>query len=158
MPSYDEKGIFSGEDLAKLLNEYMPNCKIILLTMYTELLKIRTIIEAINPLGLVIKNDLTFDELLFGFNKVINNETYYSQSIQKMLEQSEFEAFEIDLFDKQILFHISKGTKTKDIPQYIPISISAIEKRKVNLKKMLDIKDETDIGLVREAKKRGILF
>jgi DNA-binding NarL/FixJ family response regulator len=158
MPSYDEKGIFSGEDLAKLLNEYMPNCKIILLTMYTELLKIRTIIEAINPLGLVIKNDLTFDELLFGFNKVINNEIYYSQSIQKMLDQSEFEAIEIDLFDKQILFHLSKGTKTKDIPQYIPISLSAIEKRKMNLKKLLNTKDETDIGLVREAKNRGILF
>ncbi len=158
MPSYDEKGIFSGEDLAKLLKEYMPNCKIILLTMYTELLKIRTIIEAIDPLGLVIKNDLTFDELLFGFNKVINNEIYYSQSIQKMLDQSEQETMEIDLFDKQILFHLSKGTKTIDIPQYIPISLSAIEKRKIDLKKMLDIKDKTDIELVREAKNRGIIF
>ena len=158
MPSYDEKGIFSGEDLAKLLNEYMPNCKIILLTMYTELLKIRTIIDNINPLGLVIKNDLTFDELLFGFDKVINNETYYSQSIQKMIDQSKQETIEIDLFDKQILFHISKGTKTKDIPQYVPISLSAIEKRKLNLKKILDIKDETDIELVREAKNRGLLF
>lgn len=158
MPSYAEKGMFSGEDLAKLINEYMPNCKIILLTMYTELLKIKTIIDNINPLGLVIKNDLTFDELLFGFDKVINNETYYSQSIQKMIEQSEQETLEIDLFDKQILFHISKGTKTKDIPQYVPISLNAIEKRKLNLKKILDIKDETDIELVREAKNRGLLF
>ena len=49
MPSYDEKGIFSGEDLAKLIHHYMPKCKIILLTMYTELLKIRTIIKSINP-------------------------------------------------------------------------------------------------------------
>jgi DNA-binding NarL/FixJ family response regulator len=158
MPSYDEKGIFSGEDLARLLNEYMPNCKIILLTMYTELLKIRTIIDNINPLGLVIKNDLTFDELLFGFNKVINNETYYSQSIQKMIDQSEQETIEIDLFDKQILFHISKGTKTKDIPQYVPISLSAIEKRKLNLKKLLNAQDKTDVELVREAKNRGLLF
>jgi hypothetical protein len=29
---------------------------------------------------------------------------------------------EIDLFDKQILFHLSKGTA--DIPQYIPISLN----------------------------------
>jgi DNA-binding NarL/FixJ family response regulator len=158
MPSYDEKGIFSGEDLAKLLNEYMPNCKIILLTMYTELLKIRTIIDNINPLGLVIKNDLTFDELLFGFDKVINNETYYSQSIQKMIDQSEQETLEIDLFDKQILFHISKGTKTKDITQYVPISLEAIEKRKLNLKKLLNLQDGSDIDLVREAKNRGLLF
>ena len=47
MPSYEEKNIFSGEDLAKLISEYMPKCKIILLTMYTELLKIKTIIKTI---------------------------------------------------------------------------------------------------------------
>lgn len=158
MPSYEEKGLYSGEDLAKLLMEFMPNCKIILLTMYTELLKIKNIIDTINPSGLVIKNDLTFDELLFGFDKVLKNEIYYSQSIQKMIDLAQSETIEIDLFDKQILFHISKGTKTKDIPQYIPISLEAIEKRKLNLKKLLNIKDESDIELVREAKNKGLLF
>jgi len=158
MPAYEEKGMFSGEDLAKLLNEYMPKCKIILLTMYTELLKIKNIIDTINPNGLVIKNDLTFDELLFGFDKVIKNEIYYSQSIQKMMDLDKSETIEIDLFDKQILFHLSKGTKTKEISQYIPISLEAIEKRKINLKKLLDLKEESDLELVREAKKRGLLF
>lgn len=158
MPSYEEKGIFSGEDLAKLLNEFMPNCKVIMLTMYTELLKIKNIIDTINPKGLVIKNDLTFDELLFGFDKVINNETYYSQSIQKMINQAHQEVVEIDLFDKQILFHISKGTKIEEIPQYVTISLKAIEKRIVYLKKLLSIKDESDIELIKEAKNRGLLF
>ena len=158
MPAYEEKGMFSGEDLAKLLNKYMPNCKIILLTMYTELLKIKNIIDTINPNGLVIKNDLTFDELLFGFDKVIKNEIYYSQSIQKMMDLDQSETIEIDLFDKQILFHLSKGTKTKEITQYIPISLEAIEKRKLSLKNRLDLKEESDIELVREAKKRGLLF
>ncbi len=158
MPTYEEKGMFSGEDLAKLLMEYMPKCKIILLTMYTELLKIKNLISAINPKGLVIKNDLTFDELLFGFDKVMKNEIYYSQSIQKMIDLAESEAIEIDVFDKQILFHISKGTKTTDIPQYIPISLEAIEKRKQNLKDLLNIKEDSDLELVREAKNKGLLF
>lgn len=158
MPTYEEKGMFSGEDLAKLLMEYMPKCKIILLTMYTELLKIKNLISAINPKGLVIKNDLTFDELLFGFDKVMKNEIYYSQSIQKMIDLAESEAIEIDVFDKQILFHISKGTKTTDIPQYIPISLEAIEKRKQNLKDLLNIKEDNDMELVREAKNKGLLF
>jgi len=158
MPSYEEKELQSGEDLAKLIMEFMPNCKIILLTMYTELLKIKNIIDTINPSGLVIKNDLTFDELLFGFDKVLKNETYYSQSIQKMIDLAQHETIEIDIFDKQILFHISKGTKTKDIPQYVPISIEAIEKRKLNLKKLLNIENGSDIELVREAKSKGLLF
>ena len=31
MPIYEEKGIFSGEDLAQLIKKEMPDCKIILL-------------------------------------------------------------------------------------------------------------------------------
>ena len=158
MPPYEEKNIYSGEDLAKLLSEYMPDCKIILLTMYTELLKIKTIIKTINPSGLVIKNDLTFDELLFAFDKVIKNEKYYSQSVLKMLNQAEEGTIEIDQFDEQILFHISKGTKLSDISQYIPISLGAIERRKINLKELLKIEDGSDIDLVREAKNKGLLF
>jgi DNA-binding NarL/FixJ family response regulator len=157
MPPYEEKGIYSGEDLAKLILENMPNCKIILLTMFTEFLKIKTILKNINPHGLVIKNDLTFDELLFAFDKVIKNEQYYSQSVLKMLD-SEEQTVEIDLFDKQILFHLSKGTKTKDIPQYIPISLNAIEVRKLNLKVLLKVTEGSDIDLVREARNIGLLF
>lgn len=158
MPPYEEKGIYNGEDLAKLISEYMPNCKIILLTMYTELLKIKTIIKTINPSGLVIKNDLTFDELLFAFDKVIKGKTYYSESVVKMLNLSEEDTIEIDQFDKQILFHLSKGTKLNDIPQYIPISLGAIERRKLNLKELLKVQEGSDIELVREAKNRGLLF
>jgi DNA-binding NarL/FixJ family response regulator len=158
MPPYEEKNIYSGEDLARLISEYMPKCKIILLTMYTELLKIKTIIKTINPNGLVIKNDLTFDELLFAFDKVIKNEKYYSQSVLKMLAQSEEDSIEIDQFDKEILFHISKGTKLSDIPQYIPISLGAIERRKIKLKELLKIEEGSDIDLVREAKSKGLLF
>lgn len=156
MPAYEEKDIFSGEDLAKLIMKKMPHCKIILLTMYTELLKIKTIIRTINPNGLVIKNDLTFDELLFAFDKVMKNEKYYSQSVVKMLNQSTHNSIEIDEFDKQILFHLSKQTPVAHMPQYIPISLNAIEKRKVNLKELLKIKSGSDEELIKEAKSKGL--
>jgi DNA-binding NarL/FixJ family response regulator len=156
MPPYEEKELYSGEDLAKLILKKMPNCSVILLTMYTELLKIKTIIRTINPNGLIIKNDLTFDELLFAFDKVMKNDKYYSQSVQKMLNQSPHNSIEIDEFDKQILFHLSKGTSTNEMPQYIPISLNAIEKRKINLKELLKIKSGSDEELVKEAKSKGL--
>jgi DNA-binding NarL/FixJ family response regulator len=158
MPTYEEKGIFSGEDLAKLLMEHMPNCKIILLTMYNEILQIKTIIKTINPIGLVIKNDLTFDELLFAFNKVINNEKYYSQAILEMISQLEHVPIEIDQFDKKILFQLSKGTKLVDIPQYVPISSSAIQRRMDDMKVLLKLKDASVEELVKEAKSKGLLL
>lgn len=158
MPVYEEKKIHSGEDLAKLIMKYMPDCKIILLTMYTELLKIKNIIDTINPAGLVIKNDLTFDELLFGFDIVLKDEIYYSHSVIKMANQNNKDIDGIDQFDKLILFHISKGTKTKDITQYIPISLHAIEQRKVNLKQLFKIEDGSDVDLIKEAKLKGIIL
>jgi hypothetical protein len=54
-----------------------------------------------------------------------------------MLE-SQDHSIEIDLFDKQILFYLAKGTQTVDLPQYIPISLNAIESRKLNLKELLN--------------------
>ncbi|WP_428230946.1 response regulator [Flavobacterium sp.] len=157
MPAYEEKDIFSGEDLARLILKKMPTCKVILLTMYTELLKIKTIIRTISPNGLIIKNDLTFDELLFALDKVMKNDKYYSQSVQKIINQSPHNSIEIDEFDKQILFHLSKGTAVEDMPQYIPISLNAIERRRASLKELLKVRSGSDEELVKEAKSKGLL-
>lgn len=157
MPEYAEKGIYSGEDLAILIKIEMSNCKIILLTMHAELLKINNIIKNINPSGLIIKNDLTFDELIFAFNKIMNNENYYSQTVIKLVGQAQYNNIELDAFDKQILFHLSKGVKTKDLPLYVPLSLSAIEKRKLNIGKLLEVKEGNDIDLINEAKTKGVI-
>ncbi len=157
MPEYAEKGIYSGEDLAMLMKTEMPDCKVILLTMHTELLKINNIIKNINPSGLIIKNDLTFDELLFAFDKIINDESYYSQTVIKLVGQAQYNNIELDVFDKQILFHLSKGVKTKDLPTYIPLSLSAIEKRKLNIREILEVAGGTDVDLIREAKNKGVI-
>ena len=157
MPEYAEKGIYSGEDLAVLMKSEMPSCKVILLTMHDELLKINNIIKNINPNGLIIKNDLTFDELIFAFDKIINNESYYSQTVIKLVGQAKYNDIELDAFDKQILFHLSKEVKTKDLPQYIPLSLSAIEKRKLNIREILEVRGGSDIDLINEAKTKGVI-
>ncbi|NMH27669.1 response regulator [Flavobacterium silvaticum] len=157
MPPYEEKNIHSGEDLALLIKDKMPDCKVILLTMHTELLKINNILKVINPNGLVIKNDLTFDELLTAFDKILNHENYYSQTVVRLVGQIQADTIDLDQFDKQILYHLSKGIKTKDIPSYVPLSLSAVEKRKLNLKENLGVKGGSDIDLIRQAKGRGLL-
>ncbi len=157
MPEYPEKGIYSGEDLALLMKKEMPDCKIILLTMHTELLKINNIIKNIYPNGLIIKNDLTFDELLFAIDKIVHNEKYYSQTVIKIIGQAQFDGLELDVFDKQILFHLSKGIKTTDLPQYIPLSLTAIERRKINIKEILEVQGNEDADLIDEAKRKGVL-
>ena len=157
MPTYEEKGISSGEDLALLVKERMPACKIILLTMHSEMLKINTIIKNINPNGLVIKNDLTFDELLLAFDKILKDENYYSQTVVKLVSQIPFDSNEVDVFDKQLLFHLSKGVPTADLAQFVPLADAVIEKRLTNLKAVLDIPQATHSELVQEAKNKGVI-
>ena len=88
IPPYSEKGIESGVDLALLLRAKMPQCKIFLLTMHTEKLKFKYFFDTIKPEGLVVKNDLTFEELIYAFEKVISGETYLSETVIKMMEES----------------------------------------------------------------------
>jgi DNA-binding NarL/FixJ family response regulator len=157
MPTYEEKGIHSGEDLALLVKERMPACKIILLTMHSEMLKINTIIKNINPNGLVIKNDLTFDELLLAFDKILKDENYYSQTVVKLVSQIQFDSNEMDVFDKQLLFHLSKGVRVAELSQYVPLAPAAIEKRLTNVRVVLEMQQASDAELVQEAKNKGII-
>ncbi len=157
MPTYEEKNINNGEDLAALIQKNMPDCKIILLTMHSEQIRINTLIYNINPNGLIIKNDLTFDELLLAFEKIMKGESYYSETVVKLVAQSQYDFADIDQFDKQILYHMSKGIKTKDIPQYVPLSLNTVEKRKANLKVILASANCDDQDLIAEAKNKGII-
>lgn len=85
IPTYTEKGIESGVDLALLMRKKMPDCKIILLTMHSEKLKFKYFFDTVKPQGLIIKSDLSFEELLLAFDKVLNGGTYLSETVLQMM-------------------------------------------------------------------------
>ena len=158
MPVYEEKNIQSGEDLAKLLNQVMPNCKIVLLTMHSESLKVQKIIEEINPLGLVIKNDLTYDNMLLAIDTVIKGEKYYSESVIRFLNQQQKEKIYVDVIDRQILHFLNKGIPAGDVALYIPISSSSVKTRIENMKELIGKTAYSDQELVNEAKENGMML
>jgi DNA-binding NarL/FixJ family response regulator len=158
MPVYEEKNIQTGEDLAKLLNVEMPECKIVLLTMHSESLKVQKIIDEINPLGLVIKNDLTFDNMLLAIDTVLKGEKYYSESVIKFLNQQQKEKIYVDVIDRQILHFLNKGIPSNDVALYIPISSSSVKTRIENMKELIGKTDFSDQDLVAEAKENGMML
>jgi DNA-binding NarL/FixJ family response regulator len=157
MPVYEEKNIQTGEDLAKLLNQEMPECKIVLLTMHSESLKVQKIIDEINPLGLVIKNDLTYDNMLLAIDTVIKGEKFYSDSVIKFLNTQQKEKIYVDVIDRQILHFLNKGIPAGDVALYIPISSSSVKTRIENMKELIGKSDYTDQELVNEAKENGMM-
>lgn len=158
MPTYDEMNINTGEDIAKLLMKEMPECKIALLTMHSESLKVQSIIDEINPLGLVIKNDLGFESMILALTTILKGDIYYSDSVIKFLNNQQKEKVYVDVIDRQILLYLSKGINYDDIPLYITISSSSVKTRKENIKELLGIKGCSDSELAAIAKDRGMLL
>ncbi|MBY0487911.1 MAG: response regulator [Flavobacteriaceae bacterium] len=158
MPCYDEKNIQTGEDIAKLIMSEMPDCKIALLTMHSESLKVQSIIDEIDPLGLIIKNDLTFESMILALGTIIKGEKYYSDSVIKFLNNQQKEKVYVDVIDRQILHYLNKGINYDDIPLYISISSSSVKTRKENIKALLGISGCEDEELVAVAKDRGMLL
>ncbi|CAD0007371.1 response regulator [Flavobacterium salmonis] len=157
LPPYKDCNIDSGVDLAVLIREKFTNCKIIILTMHNDPVTINQIIKKINPEGFFSKSD--FDSQSFSSNcqKIINGEIFQSHTIIESQRELFKKNINWDIHDNEILILISKGVKTINLPKYIPLSMSAIEKRKANIKDQLLKGKGSDKDLVGKAKKLGLL-
>ena len=62
-----------------------------------------------------------------------------------------------DEYDTKILQYIAEGYKTSQLTKLIPLSLSAIEKRKSNIKKQLLFEIGHDKELIEIAKSKGLL-
>ena len=157
MPVYQDENILSGEDLAMLLKNRMPNCKIVILTMHAESLKVESVIEQINPLGLIIKNDLTFDEMILAIGTILKDEKYYSLAVITYLNQQQQEKIYVDVIDRQILHYLNKGIESEDVALYVPISAANVRTRKQRMKEQLEMEECSDKEFLEAAKNKGML-
>lgn len=158
LPPYPEKNIFSGLDLGVLLRKTIPDCIVIILTMHSEVTLVDRLIKEINPQGILCKSDIDIDEFLNAFKIIYSGHTYLSNKIVKSLREKVFDNYKLDNYDKQILMRLSEGIETKNIPNYVPLSLPDIEKRKAQIKNLLlQGKPGDDEQLVEAIKKLGIL-
>lgn len=63
----------------------------------------------------------------------------------------------IDDIDRQILYHLSMGEKTKDLCKLIPLSHRAIETRKARLIALFNVNNNPDFNLIKAAKQLGYI-
>lgn len=157
LPPAKKLKIFSGEDLGVRIREVSSKTKIIVMTMYSENMRIYNLMKNIQPEGLLIKTDVNPLEFLLSFEKVISGKLYYSQTVNEMLRKQFVNDLVLDDIDRSILFHISKGVKTKDLSSIVNLSLPAIEKRKRSIKEVIGVAQEGDIVLIEMAKKLGFL-
>ncbi|MGZ0016130.1 DNA-binding response regulator [Yeosuana sp. AK3] len=148
----------SGEDLAIYARKMLPKAKIIILTMFDESYRIHNIIKTIKPEGFLIKSDLTSSELSSAFQAVLYNPPFYSGTVNSHLRKTNESDIVIDDKNRKILYLLSQGAKNKSLAAHLDISLSAIEKRKKQLKEIFLIDDGQDETLINEARKRGFIL
>jgi len=157
LPPYEEKNILSGSDLALEIRKLFPLCKIIIISMHKEPLWVNQIYSSVKPEGFISKNDVNYKLFPEVFQSIASDEIYFSQSIkqaQKVMIQNNINW---DNYDSKILQMIEKGIKTINLPEFIPLSLSAIEKRKANIKKQLIMESGSDKELLDAARNLGFL-
>lgn len=157
LPPSKDGAITSGEDLAKVAREILPDAKIIILTMFNESYRIHNILKTINPDGFLIKSDLTSNELAKAFQTILTNPPYYSSTVNGFLRQSITSDVYVDDKNRKILHLLSQGVKTKNLAEHLNLSLSAVEKRKKQLKELFKIQDGQDESLINEAREKGFL-
>lgn len=159
LPPYPEEKIFSGLDLGMLIRRLYPDCTIIFLTMHSEASLIERLMEATAPQGILCKSDIDIDEFLKAFRIIFNGQIYYSNKIQKSLKDRTLNNFNLDNYDRQILARLSEGIPSNMIPNYVPLSLPAIEKRIAHVKDLIlkDAEERNDEALTEAVKKLGIL-
>ncbi|MEN8185518.1 MAG: response regulator [Bacteroidota bacterium] len=155
-PSKDHK-ILSGEDLAFMIRQLIPNIKIIISTNFDDNFLIYNILENIDPDGFLIKHDLRYEDLVSAINSVIEDPPFYSKSVLKLMRKRISHRHCLDKIDRLLLYELSNGAKMKDLPKLLPLSIGGIEKRKRRLKNIFDIKKRNDRELIHIAKEKGFI-
>jgi DNA-binding NarL/FixJ family response regulator len=157
LPASTDGTMNSGEDLAEYARKKLPNAKIIVLTMFNESFRIHNIIKTIDPEGFLIKSDLTSSELASAFQAVINNPPFYSGTVNSHIRKTITSDIVIDDKNRKILHLLSQGIKTKNLASHLDISLSAIEKRKKQLRDIFEVNDGQDETLLNQARKKGFV-
>ncbi|WP_321827237.1 response regulator [Maribacter dokdonensis] len=157
LPGTESKIINNGEDLGIHLRKKFPNTKIIIQTGLNDMQCISNIFNSIKPEGFLIKSDVDEDILITSVSSVLNNKTYYSNKVKNLLSPRNFEDIYIDNYNRKILYHLSLGSKMKDLPNLIPLSLPTIERRKKELKKLLGVPDGGNLELLQVARTKGFI-
>jgi len=147
----------SGEDLGIQIKKEYPAMKVIILTFLEDSFRLHNILNNINPEGFLLKGEVTAKELIQCIEAVITSPPYFGSRISKLLLSQATRNFSLDETDRIILYQLSLGTRIKDIPEYVSLSLRTVEDRKKKLKEIFQVKGEDNKALLKKAREMGYL-
>lgn len=156
LPVSEELNLINGEELGlKIRKRY--KAKIIIISSIVDKERIYGIIKNLKPDGFITKCETIPEVLIAAIVCSLKNQQYYSKDIKKYYQISDLEHDYLDTFDMKILHLISVGEKMKNLPNYVPLSLPSIERRKKKIKMYLGVNSTSDRELISKAKNKGFV-
>ncbi|MEL6917290.1 MAG: histidine kinase [Bacteroidota bacterium] len=152
-----ELPIRTGEDLGIVAREVMPEAKIVFMSSFSDNYRINSILKSVDPEGYMVKSEIDQKSLEAMVNTVMTNPPYYTQKALAAIRKKMANDISLDENDKKLLYYLSIGTKTKDMVNFISLSLAGIENRKRHLKTLFGIDKQNDQALITEARNRGFI-
>ncbi len=157
LPSGNGSKYLSGEDIGLDIRKTHSNARIVVVTSLTHNYRIRNLFASLNPEGFFIKTDIILETMVPGIMNILNNNPYYSVSVLHAIRKYMGHDFILDKWDRLMLYELSRGTRMKELPDIMPFSIGAIEKRKRNLKCVFEVEEGEDRDLLMKARAYGFI-
>ena len=157
MPHVDYQKPMFVEDFGNNLRSLLPNIKILAFATYCDNYRINNIIDAFDPEVFIIKKDIDYKSLVTSLNSAFEESSYYSKTVTSSLRRRAIHKIILDKIDRTLLFHLSKGIRTKDLTKYVFLSEGGIQKRKRRLKQIFEVEGRGDMLLLESAREKGFI-
>jgi two-component system response regulator NreC len=92
-----------------------------------------------------------------GLGDVYKRQIHYSETVQNLKKVMTSTVIFLDNYSRQIIILLSQGVQTKNLPEYLNLSQSAVDKRKAIIKEYFNIEKGNDEDILREARKQGLI-
>ncbi len=152
-----------GITATRILKEYLPETRILILTMHDSDEYLFRAIQA-GASGYILKS-APHEELLTAIQLIYTGNAYLTPAatkrlmneyLVKMQQEGHTSSYEIlSEREKEILVWIARGYSNKDIAEQLVISVKTVETHKSNLMEKIGLRSRPDI--VRYALQKGLL-
>ena len=155
--------LLNGIEAAKRVRKGLPDCKILILSMYSHEHYIHQLLET-GISGYLLK-DSSGQDIIKAIKAAMNNETFLSPTISQKVEESyqtpqkrhsREERYEsLSNRERQVFQLIAEGFSTKQITETLCISISTVKSHRAKIMEKLGLTSPVQLG--RFAIKLGLV-
>ena len=157
MPAYNELDLYSGADLARIIQKQIPHTELCFITSHYEALILYDLYQEFQPSGILVKTDFDGMQLEAHFQDILNGQPTFSSAFLEAQKKVTASDVLLDSHNRKIIKKLAEGYPSKDLPEMIDLSMSAIDKRKSRLKTFFHTENKPDNYLVLEARNQRLI-